>query len=409
MNSAFVGGAATTISVGENTTLKFDKAVTLGGTITNAGTVAFSDNTNVTVDTSRMHNFEVRQAGTASYSDGDNGGFRINDTTQYYLVKGGNVSASGLTLGGTDVQLVTEGVTDGIVFTHTSSTPSGEYYILVNQSYDASKMGSATGFVVDKGKTFTATGGNLAGKDLVLEAGAKWQSNGATSFEAAQVQTLTLRGDANVSASGGSIGLIRSGFGATSLSLGGYTLSVNGNNHFALFNTAADAGTIQVNNGGYLQVGHSTRQSSADLRDVVVNIASGGHLTVDNNSTITVEGFTGAGTIQRDGGNGGTITIDANHGNYTFNGSITSTPNLVMSATSTGTQTLSLSGNTTLGTVAVNGGTLDLTSTVATGNLSVANGATLKFAGANQLTVGATSRWPAPWMSAALPIARGLP
>lgn len=142
-------------------------------------------------------------------------------------------------------------------------------------------------------------------------------------------------------------------------------------------------------NGGLLQIGHSQRTSSADLKDVVLDFSNNGKLSVDNNSSIKVEGLSGSGTIQREGGSGGTITIENNLGtDCTFSGSISSTPNLVMDAASTGTQTINLTSSATLGTVTVNGGTLALSSTgnLTTGTVSVADGATLDFGNATQTT-----------------------
>ncbi len=393
----------------------------IGGTVYNGGTMTLGGT--VTVNAGDLRGFELYKAGTQEEYSGAGtyeGSGYLTTNSQYYLVKNEtgatlnfNASASG------------EGITvttaeDGVSRVFQSSNPGTVYYVNKDLSYASAEMlAKTTAYVVAENHTFQASGANLAGKDLILEQGSTWQSNVTTSFNDQQVQALILHGDAAVTADGNCSIAGTSATGASSMSLGGYTLSVNGNNHFALFNTtAADAGTIQVNNGGFLQVGHSQKTSSADLKDVVVNISSGGHLTVDNDSTITVEGFEGNGTIQKDGGNGGTIIIESTLGNHTFNGSIlndgsknATTPNLVMSAVSTGTQDIALSGNTVLGMVTVNGGVLNLSSAgaLATGGvtvnagtlglasamttsagMTVATGATLAFAGAEMLTVGGT-------------------
>ena len=357
----------------------------IGGTITNDGAMTLGGT--VTVNAGDLRGFELYKDGTQKEYSGKGtyaGSGYLTTDSQYYLVKNEtgatlnfNASASG------------EGITvttaeDDVSRVFQSSNPGTVYYVNKDLSYDANEMlAKTTAYVVAEGITFQASGANLAGKDLILEQGSTWKSNAATNFNNQQVQALILHGDAAVTASANCSIAGASATGASSMSLGGYTLSVNGDKHFALFNTtAADAGTIQVNNGGFLQVGHSQKTSSADLKDVVVNIASGGHLTVDNDSTITVEGLEGNnGTIQMDGGNGGTITIENNLGtDCTFSGSISSKPNLVMDAASTGKQTLNLSNSATLGRVTVNGGTLELgatTGTLTTGALTVNNGGTL--------------------------------
>ena len=361
------GTGTLAIAPGTGATVTFNKTLTNAGNITlgGEGEIHIGNSTGFTT-------FKEATEYTYSGAEGTKyagSGFITGTNAQYYLIQGNGGSLSG-SIGIQGGARVTdgEGITNAdYVFTVSGGEPlsTDVYYVNSDLAYDDDEMGLALKLSIKDGVTLTAAGTNLAGKELVLGQGSTWKTSSGGNFNAQQVQTLTLQGDATVTANANASIAGTSATGATSMSLNGHTLQVGGNgSHFALFNTTATgSGTIQVNNNGYLQVGHSGKTSSATMGDVVVNVASGGHFTIDNNSTVTVEGLTGAGTIQMDGGTGGTINIDADRGSYTFSGSITSTPNLTMSGYSTGTQTFNLAGNTTLGTVAVNGGTLNLSST----------------------------------------------
>lgn len=170
-------------------------------------------------------------------------------------------------------------------------------------------------------------------------------------------------------------GSVKDWTGSFELANGGKTANIAFENQATEVNAAVTrtAGTLNV------EVGNGTDSFSTTFNNTV----QASKLTVNNAASATLANTANIGTLSGTG----VLTVAATGNTVSING----------------TENYS-------GAVNVTSGTLDLTSTVATGNLFVGNGATLKFAGANQqLTVGATSRWPARWMSAALPIARGLP
>ena len=342
-----------------------------GGTLTLNGKIDVDTGTG-------LSNYDVYKEGTITYTDGTNGGFINTNTTQYTLVKGTNTTVDGsYTFADAGVAKV-DGA-DGLVFTYNPTTPAGVYYILASQSYNATKMGAATEFMVQGNNVeFTAAGIQLAGKALTLGAGTIWKTGNGGNFNNQQVQKLTLLGDAKVNPAVNG-GIIGASDGETFLDLQGHTLTIaSSSNHFALFNTTAlSSGTISIDDNRFLQIGHSQKTSSARLNDVVLNFGgANAHLTIDCNSTLTVEGLTGNGTIQRDGGSTPTLILapTLENASYTFTGKFTTTAKLVMDKASTGTQAINVSTASTIDSIAVHGGTLSIGGTAA---LTVNNGVTV--------------------------------
>ena len=117
--------------------------------------------------------------------------------------------------------------------------------------------------------------------------------------------------------------------------------------------------SVITRNSGTIDINVGTTQ--APITATFNKEVSASALTINSNSTATLANTANIGTLSGTGA----LTVAATGNTVSING----------------TENYS-------GVVNVTSGTLDLTSTVATGNLSVASGATLKFAGANQLTVG---------------------
>jgi len=197
---------------------------------------------------------------------------------------------------------------------------------------------------VASGATFNLNGNNNTVSSLTGPTG------GSVSLGAG---TLTIASGGGLTYSGAI-----SGIGGVTLTAGTFTLA--GANNYS--------GATTVN-GGILTAG----STSAFGLNSAVTVASGGTLSVStfNNTIGSLTGAAG-GTV-----NLGTATLTvANGSGLTYAGSVTGAGTLALT-----TGTLTLSGNNSFGSMAVNGGTLNAGSTTAFGgaNVTVANGATLAF------------------------------
>jgi fibronectin-binding autotransporter adhesin len=164
---------------------------------------------------------------------------------------------------------------------------------------------------------------------------------------------------------------------------------------------------VILGNTGNAWTGNTTINALARLElsasDVIPHGSGKGNLTVNGtmdlrtgtgNSTETINGLSGSGTITRSGATDtSTLVVGDNNTSSTFTGSISQTAGTV-ALTKVGSGTLTLSGtNTYSGGTNVSAGTLSLLTTTAkpsTGTISVAAGATLSFGvtGANPFTAG---------------------
>ncbi len=113
-------------------------------------------------------------------------------------------------------------------------------------------------------------------------------------------------------------------------------------------------GSLRVNNIG----------TAANMAQATLEIAAGATFDVRYNARLSVDKLTGSGILDQSsnfGGGLGAVTIGANHGSSTFNGSIRNTSGVALPVTKSGTGTFTLAGiNTYTGNTTINDGTLIL-------------------------------------------------
>ena len=188
--------------------------------------------------------------------------------------------------------------------------------------------------------------------------------------------------------------------------LGGGTRAVIVSNGAADVDLEVD---VPITNGNLVKTGAGTmRISSANtsVNNVTVNqgilryggvggVSNTTTLTVNNGATLDMNGFADTiASVSSDAGNTtgsflqgfAALTLSAPSGTATFAGTVTGTGML----TKTGGGTQVLSGNNTLGPVAVNGGALLFNGTNTTGTITVGNGGTVGGTGSvsGAVTVG---------------------
>ncbi len=171
--------------------------------------------------------------------------------------------------------------------------------------------------------------------------------------------------------------------------------------------SGAANGTVLVKNGGSL-----TTKGMWGRPDAHLYIENGGQLALTDPGLQ----IAGTGATNAEVSTTSNSSFATNSGNWTIsnaavsttkgmtlankltNSSLTTADNVTLSnaentltSTTVTANTLTVTGaNMALGNVIVSGGTLNLTTTVRTGSLSVADGATLKLAGAENLAIGDT-------------------
>ncbi len=385
-------------------------AVTFNGTLTNAGNITLDGEGEIHI--ANISNFDVQKEGTEFTYSGAAGtkyagsGFITGSNTQYYLIKGngGTLTGNIAIQGGTRV---TEEVADtDYVFTVSGSTPLGtEYYVNSNLSYlnndkDAG-MDTATGFTVKEGVTFTTTGEIIHNRSMVLNEGSTLNTTATSYFDRAQINSLTLNGDATVAVAGGRIALqTGTDYRDVTLQLNGNTLTVRGNSggYFGIVgNTTVDRGTIALQ-GPKFMLGHSSKGGlTANAPDTLLTLTNGSSLVPANGNRFILEGLqmaagdTGSASIASDGATGNlTLSPDAGK-SYTYKGSV----KLVdLTLDGPGTQVMNVTSyDTALTSLHVNQGTLKLTGADVTtgtlagaGSLSVAGTLTVNNGSANDFT-----------------------
>ncbi len=232
----------------------------------------------------------------------------------------------------------------------------------------------SNGGAVDLNGIATTYGYTIAGTG-VGGTGALGNTGAAISTGNAQASKIKLSANASI---GGTANwaLLTSSYGATSLDLGGFTLTKTGANTIYLCNTTTTAGTIQISSG-------TLSQTNA------ANTLTASAFTLDNTAGATLDLGDRAmaiGSLAGGGTTGGNVTLGANaltvgalNTNTTYAGAISGTGTLTKNGT--GTMTLTgtsgFSGKTTInsGFIAVNtvgnsgsnsplgtNGTIDLTS-----------------------------------------------
>lgn len=171
------------------------------------------------------------------------------------------------------------------------------------------KLGSVGGFgatgggTTPSGKTITVAGTvelNGVGdscNEFTLNGGTLRNTGSAISTGHRQTTALTLtanstvHADSNVNDRSSDFGLVGSGYAATSLELGGYTLAKTGDASFWLYNTrSTGAGTVDI------QAGSVYAYSTVSMPNVNFNIAEGASLKVRTDD-FSVGTISGTGTI----------------------------------------------------------------------------------------------------------------
>jgi autotransporter-associated beta strand protein len=227
---------------------------------------------------------------------------------------------------------------------------------------------------VDASQTFTLAGssGTLTFKQINLLSSAKIGVTGDVNINPLSNATATISGSSgNVDLSGGTR-IFNVGNGTSDVDLdvaspiinGG--LTKNGAGTMRLSGSNTFTGPVTVN-AGVLRSNNATGFSSISV------------ITVNNGGTLDMNGI--ADTVASLGGTSGGIitqgaaglTVAATSGTNTFAGTITGTGTF----TKSGGATQVLSGNNSLGAVALNAGSLLFNGTNTTGAVTVASGATL--------------------------------
>ena len=210
----------------------------------------------------------------------------------------------------------------------------------------------------------------LNGGSLVNNGG----SVGVGSVGSAQITSVALTADSAVGGSG-DFGIIAGGYAATSLDLGGHTLTKIGENTFYLYNTSVTAGTLAVDEGTVAmtvskgEVDFAANVNVADSASFTFNMTggsttfsgsvdiagtttvSGGTLNFSGNADISALTVSGGAANFSGGGNVGPLTFNGGGGNVAFNGAAGTTYTLgavELSATTSYTRNFSVGEGVTV-------------------------------------------------------------
>ncbi len=240
----------------------------------------------------------------------------------------------------------------------------------------------ASGATVNFNGVADATYGYTIAGAGVGSAGALLNNGAAIGTGSAQTTNIKLAANATVGGSG-SWCLLASAYGATSLDLGGYTLTKVGAGTFSLCNSTVTAGTFTVAAGVLATTTTAPNTSAVAL---TLNNTAGVSLTLATAMSVgslTGGGATGGGVALA----ANTLTIGALNTNTTYAGAITGTGVVVKN----GSGTLTLSGaNTYSGATTVSGGTLALDYSI-TSVSKLSDTAALNFNGYSGLSLNGGS------------------
>ena len=178
---------------------------------------------------------------------------------------------------------------------------------------------------------------------LTLNGGSLLNNGGSVGASYAQITSVALTADSAVGGSG-DFGIIAGGYAATSLDLGGHTLTKIGENTFYLYNTSVTAGTLAVDEGTVAmtvskgEVDFAANVNVADSASFTFNMTggsttfsgsvdiagtttvSGGTLNFSGNADISALTVSGGAANFSGGGNVGPLTFNGGGGNVAFNG-----------------------------------------------------------------------------------------
>jgi fibronectin-binding autotransporter adhesin len=361
------GGNGYSLSLGALTMLGFlDKSLTLNASTANL-TVASINNAGVD--------------GAISI------GGASNTTVTGAITGGGTLTKSGngiLVLSGTNTYTGATTVTAGTL-----------------QLNNVAALGSTSGVTVGSGATMDLNGKAVTATPGVTISGTGVGANGALVNNSGTAATFngvinaTVGVTFSVGGSGNSTlgGAIGTSGASTLTKVGAGTVTLGGSaDNFALTATVS-AGTLVLGKtstasvhsvGSGLTVSGGTAQLGGSGGDQIYDGASvsvSGGATFDLNTfSETINGLSGAGTVDTVAGGTSTLTVGSNNATSSFSGVIKNTTgSLSLSKTGTGTQTLS-GTNTYTGATTISGGVLAINGST-TSNTTVASGGTLGGSG----------------------------
>lgn len=254
--------------------------------------------------------------------------------------------------------------------------------VTVTGNTTLSNLSGAYSVTVNEGTTLSANGTQT---EIILAGGSTLKAANTGNFNAQQLGTLTLTGNATIDLSADKYGLInRNGnnFATATLNMGdNNTLTLTGSNRFCLMDvTTTGTGTIQM--GSYLQVAHSgVSGHTADLSGVVVSM-NNTHLVISHGSTLIVNGLSVADNatncaIEADGDPGSIRDLKiVGDGSYKYRGGF-ATGDVKLSMTGSGTQEFNLSNNSSLDSISATNGTLKFTGQSNKKTVNITNGLTI--------------------------------
>lgn len=258
-------------------TVKIGELSGTGGLLTTAGVV-----------TTSAANFEIGHLNTSAVFDGV-------IATGHSITK---VGTGSLTLGGATASTFT-----GNVSVNAGTLVIGKASALGTSNTAATKVTVASGAMVNFNGIADARYGYTISGTGISAAGALVNNGTAISTGNAQASNITLAANASIGGSG-NWALLAGGHGATTLNLGGFTLTKSGANIITLATTTTTAGAIQVS-AGTLAFGTASGGSG------VVGAASSLNLADTSGVALSVNLDSSIGSLAGGGAAGGSIAIAA--------------------------------------------------------------------------------------------------
>lgn len=303
---------ASTITLYDNYTFSGTGESTSGITVNNGLTITAGNTltlSNVNLTLNGTVTLAASSISSPQYLDN---GYTYSGIINALTGTGTYVAGDNLTINGVRVSTLMN--TDGVVSYNGEST----VYHVVNGTVKLGENGAPveeggthTGYEVHENATLDINGKIALRQSVWLNAGAALTNTGSnignTSGEnkgvnKQQISHVYLKGDASVTNTG-QMGIINSGWAATTLDLAGHTLTKTGSGMFSVANAAISAGTIDIQEGEFLLSHWSHNSASLRVDDAVkVNVAEGAKLSITGTHGNRLDAdfllnSTGAGTI----------------------------------------------------------------------------------------------------------------